>query len=294
VFLRELEQILQRGLLKGYQTFEENNNLVKGKILFKENIFINYNRPDRIYCSFDELSTDILENRIIKFVLQSLSQCYYFDDNINAKMLQLSKFLDDITLQPFTKEAINLIEYTPLNHHYKTILSLCELFLQSFSIEQRIGEKTVNAFLIDMNLLFEKFVVNILKTTFVNLQIQEQKKEYADLTKQLESKLDIVISFKKKPILILDTKYKEYKDRPDADDRDQLIAYSTISEIKNCGLIYPGKNLIPNFAIKTNIVMHIVMIDLQAENSKEFEEKVKHFTNFFYLYLVKPLLGEYL
>ena len=78
VFLRELEQILQRGLLKGYQTFKENNSLVKGRILFKENIILNYNRPDRIYCSFDELSTDILENRIIKLCIPKLISMLLF------------------------------------------------------------------------------------------------------------------------------------------------------------------------------------------------------------------------
>src|SRR6478609_3336497 len=73
IFLQELNKIIQKGLLKGYQTIEENKTFVKGKILFKENLSMNFNRPDKIYCTFDELSTDILENRIIKYVLQNLS-----------------------------------------------------------------------------------------------------------------------------------------------------------------------------------------------------------------------------
>ena len=257
--------------------------MVKGKILFKENIILNYNRPDRIYCSFDELSTDILENRIIKFVLQSLSQCYYFDDNINAKMLQLSKFLDEITLQPITNDAINLIDYTPLNHHYKTILLLCELFLQSFSIEQRIGEKTVNAFLIDMNLLFEKFIVNLIKERFQNeigFDIEEQKSEYADSNRDLEVRLDILVNYNKTPIFVLDTKYMEFEGKPNSSHIAQMNLYSNIKKIKNCGLVYHGNSSnIIYYLENIDLYLNILSVDLIAFNQYEFNEKCNAFIN---------------
>jgi 5-methylcytosine-specific restriction enzyme subunit McrC len=290
MFLQELEQIIQKGFLRGYQTLEENSNFLKGKILFKENIFLNYNRPDKIYCSFDELSIDTLENRIIKFTLQGLSQCYFQDEKINTKILQLSNYLGDVSLQSFTKDAINLIEYSPVNQHYKKILSLCDLFFQNSSIEQRIGERNVNSFLIDMNLLFEKFIVSIIRKSPFGLEIHEQKREFADLSNQLEFKLDIVVSIKGKPLLILDTKYKEYGNKPEASDVEQILTYSTIAGVKNCGLIYPGKRNIPPFLIKHNINLHIILINLEAQNSTEFDQKVNTFTNSLYHSVIQPLI----
>ena len=294
IFLQELNKIIQKGLLKGYHTIEENKTFVKGKILFKENLSMNFNRPDKIYCTFDELSTDILENRIIKYVLQNLSQCYFKDVKINSELFQLNGYLNEITLQPFTKEIINLIEYTPNNQHYKIILSLCELFLESFSVEQRFGERSINSFLINMNALFEKFVVSVLKNSPFDLEIQEQKREFADLFRQLEFKFDIVVSIKGKSILILDTKYKEYKNKPDSSDLEQLIAYSTISGIGNCGLIYPGKDIRPYFQIKQNINLYIILIDLEAKNSKEFEEKINIFRTSLYQLTIIPAFKKLL
>ena len=87
--------------------------------------------------------------------------------------------------------------------------------------EETLGKKTVISFLIDMNLLFEKFVVNLLKEklkSYSKLAIEEQRKEFADILQTLGLDLDIVISYNNKPILILDTKYKEFKDKPDRYD----------------------------------------------------------------------------
>ena len=232
-----------------------------------------------------------MENRIIKFTLRRLSQCYFQDEKINTKILQLSNYLGDVSLQPITKDALNLIEYSPINQHYKKILSLCDHFLQNFSIEQRIGERTVNSFLIDMNLLFEKFIVAILRKSAFNLEIQEQKSEFADLSNQLEFRLDIVVSIKGKPLLILDTKYKEYGNKPEASDVEQILTYSTIAGVKNCCLIYPGKRNIPTFLIKQNINLHIILINLEAQNREEFDQKVNTFTNSLYHSVIQPLIN---
>lgn len=44
------------------------------------------------------------------------------------------------------------------------------------------------------------------------------------------------------PLIILDTKYKEYDNIPDMGHIAQLslYSYSPSTRVKNCGLIYPG------------------------------------------------------
>ena len=130
--------------------------------------------------------------------------------------MQLNLVSDKLTVI----DSFKLLEFTPLNEHYRPILSLCELLLRDSSFdEETIGGKTANSFLVDMNLLFEKFVANLLKERLkensTKLRIKEQKTEYADITdKELQLKLDILISYNKIPIIILDTKYKEFEGHP--------------------------------------------------------------------------------
>lgn len=288
IFIHELERILQQGLLRGYQMYEDNINYVKGKILFKQNTAFNYNRPDKIYCSFDEISEDTIENQIIKFVLQSLLQCYFRNESINSKLIEMKGYLDNISLIPFTRNAVKLVEYNSLNFRYRPILVLCDLFLQDLSIENKIGNNSTNSFFIDMNLLFERFIVSILKENSWGLDIDEQKKDYADLSRQLEFIYDIVGYYSGKPIFILDTKYKHFENIPESSDVKQLIAYSTITNVKSCGLIYPGKNQSITHIIKNNINLHIIVIDLEASTRYEFEEKLKEFREIYYSSFVKP------
>ena len=146
-FLEELEKLLYRGLNTGYKIYDDNLSCIRGKILFKEHLNHNYNRNDKIFCSYSELTTDILENRIIKYTLYYLSQGYFFDDTIDSKLLNYYNRLEQINLIPISPESFKIIEYTPLNEHYRPILALSELLLKDSSLdEETLGEKDSNIF----------------------------------------------------------------------------------------------------------------------------------------------------
>jgi 5-methylcytosine-specific restriction enzyme subunit McrC len=282
---QQLDILIQRGLNTGYKIYEENLTKVKGKILFKENLAINFNRPDKIFCSFSETSQDILENQIIKYIIYHLSQFYFVDESINAKLINYFDQLDSISLVPISLDSFYTIEYTPLNEHYRTILTLCELLLKDSSIdEENIGEKTAISFLIDMNKLFEKFVVNILRETLPEIdnkyKIYEQKKEYADIQKELELRIDILITYNNKPLMILDTKYMEFESKPSSSHLAQMNLYSDIKKIKDCGLIFPGtnKNIVYQLD-KIGLNLHILFCDIQAGTHYEFKNKCTTFVN---------------
>lgn len=195
-------------------------------------------------------------------------------------------------------DSFKLIEFTPLNEHYRPILSLCELLLRDSSFDEEIiGGKTSNSFLVDMNLLFEKFVSNLFKerliATSAKLSTREQKTEYADISdKELQLKLDILISYDKKPIIILDTKYKEFEGTPDTSHIAQLVLYSNSTGVKNCCLVYAGKaKEIHHYSLHQNIKLHTLSFDLQAFNKYEFEVKCDNFINSINL-LLQPIMKE--
>ncbi|HET7389238.1 MAG TPA: hypothetical protein VFJ51_00325, partial [Nitrososphaeraceae archaeon] len=96
--MQELELILQRGLYTSYANHEDNLTSIRGKILFKEQILYNYNRGDKVFCSFSELTSDILENRIIKYTLFYLLQCHFIYDYIIAKLVEYYKRMDQVEL----------------------------------------------------------------------------------------------------------------------------------------------------------------------------------------------------
>jgi 5-methylcytosine-specific restriction enzyme subunit McrC len=278
--LQELERILQKGLHQGYINYDDNIAQVKGKIDFKQHIAINHNRKDKVFCSYSEFSPDISENRIIKYTLFYLSHCYFINDRINSSLLSYYKRLYEVNLVPVTYESFRSIEHSPLNNHYHNILNLCELLLLEISIDkEQIGDKTSISFLIDMNKLFEVFVGNLLidRLDKNQYQVDLQRTEYPELTgKTLKVRIDIMISHKNKPILILDTKYQQFQEQPSEDHIAQINLYSTNTEVKSCGLIFVGRRARRAFYLR-NMTLLTMSFDFVANNQLEFKDKCDQF-----------------
>lgn len=278
--LTELEKMLQRGLYTGYKNYEDNVTRLRGKILFKENIIANYNRNDKIFCSFSEISSDITENRIIKYTLFYLLHCSFVDKTIEAQLMRYYQRLDEVNLVPITTQHFKSVEYTILNLHYKPILTLCELLLKDSALDEEIGEKNSISFLLDMNKLFEEFVANVLRKRLTSYEIDLQKSQYpVKADKSVSIRLDILINYKGSPILIVDTKYQDTEGKPDESHLAQMCFYSNTTHVKNCALIYTGKSASKIYPLEENIIIHVISFDLTSANELDFESKCNNFVN---------------
>ncbi|MBI5055631.1 MAG: hypothetical protein HZB61_03315 [Nitrospirae bacterium] len=74
LFLKDLEQLIQKGIAKDYVSVEKNQPFLKGKLLFNQNIKYNFLHKERFYVSFDEFISNRPENRLIKSTLQLLAK----------------------------------------------------------------------------------------------------------------------------------------------------------------------------------------------------------------------------
>ena len=280
--LHLIEPLLQQGLYNNYGKYDENLTAIRGKILFKENLLNNYNRPDKVFCNYSDLTADILENRIIKYTLFYLSQCHFFDDNLNLRIRNSYKRFDQVETVPIHADSFKSIQYNPLNEHYKSIVSLCELLLSDSSLDlQTIGERTAISFLLDMNKLFEEFIANLLIERIGEYNIKVQETEYPEVSEdKLKVRIDIEVLQNEVPVLILDTKYKEFESQPEEGHVAQLVLYSLSTGVKKLGLIYVGQlNEKRKYIIKPDIILHNLCFDLVASDIEGFNENCLNFIN---------------
>jgi 5-methylcytosine-specific restriction enzyme subunit McrC len=283
--LHHIGIILERGLYKGYITKSDNVAFLRGKILFKEHILNNQNRNDRIYCSFSEVTSDNTENRIIKFTLFYLSKYYFIDDTTRIELIECYRKLDKITLlKSITSNIFHSINYTPLNDYYGTALSICEMILRDSSLDiERDGEKNSLSFLINMNILFQDFVANLLRTEFGEGNIILQRDEYMDIAKKLAVTPDIEIVSNNKIAAIADTKYKEINadDNPLSGHTMQMYSYSSITKAKKCILIYAGTSDTEKkeYPLIGGITLYIIHFNLACGSKREFDTNCSNFTN---------------
>ncbi|MBC6399753.1 MAG: hypothetical protein GDA37_01835 [Ekhidna sp.] len=251
-FLQVVKQIVKKGLKKGCHRKEENlNSRVKGKINVALNIKRNLHQPLYNYCSFEEFNEDIKENRIIK---KTLSFCQKYLSSYDSNFQKEYQPLFDYCYPPFhnVSEKVNLfdLKFLKINSFYKeyrTAFQLARLILKRYAynlknIEQ--GNKvSIPPHWIDMALLFELYVLGMLKDTFnrsVTYQFEANKGNILDYLLNTNGHK-----------MVIDAKYKpSWKNKTNDEDIRQVSGYARLNKVyeklgKACGenidclIIYP-------------------------------------------------------
>ena len=85
---------------------------MKGRIDFTSQITKNYLRSDRIFCNYEELDTDITENKVI---LEALNVCLKKTNNDKTKRnIRIIKSMMESYCTPYKKSVFPKIKYNRL------------------------------------------------------------------------------------------------------------------------------------------------------------------------------------
>jgi 5-methylcytosine-specific restriction enzyme subunit McrC len=293
LFAINLLEEWQRGAFRNYQSMSDTLPVLKGKWNLTEQL----RRPERKHLfsvTFDEFTADNQLNRVLRYVVERL---YQLTRNFhNRQMLhELQQWMEEVTLLPKVNiEDLRLIPITRLNQRYEPLLNLARLFLENESIQLSSGNFQTFAFALDMNKLFEEFVIcfidrrrhEILPTELQDCELLSQSvgalRYLAKTSNQqpvFQLKPDLVVRKNKKFPLILDTKYKRLKegDRKlgvSQSDFYQMYAYAQRYDCPHVLLIYPQvvrmSELKAEFAIAGGTIT-AATIDLCGDLSKQEE-----------------------
>ena len=291
-FLSLVEKIVKQGLKSNYISNEENlKSKIKGKIVFSQQIKKNIvaKREDRIFCRYQEYSTNCLENRLLKKVLlfiQCYSKCYRekYPVLIQKQNHLLSAF-DNIS-DEISYSEIKRIKINALYKEYVEAIDLAKKILRHFGYSFKKAENTddnqLPPFWIDMSKLFELYVYCLLKEEYGYEIIYQQKGKYG-----------IVDFLKKDEQLIIDTKYKSvYANGYIVEDIRQLSGYARDKGIlKKLRIFKENTN-----DIDDNVVVDCAIIYPDDETSKtSFKDRnlkeieIEHFTKFYKCGICLPI-----
>lgn len=293
LFLNELKKIQERGFYKKYVRRTENKSFLKGKLILKGQIENNIRQRLKFCCSFEDLTYDNLENRIILSAANILLHLIRYNQELKAELAsfiyQLSQEVSLLKIHPEECERIN---FCKLNEHYESIIKFSKTILQHNyirSIEK--GSAVGFNFIVNMNKVYEDFLTAMIGSVinenveFNNYEIEAQKR-FDDLIKErrIVTKPDIILkerSTRKYPLLI-DAKYKKEESNS---DYYQVIAYSlAIPSVKACCLMYPAQNkkeTIESLTLDTTrfggqreIKLYVIRIDLSCDKNIEYNDYI--------------------
>jgi len=247
VFLSGVEKLVKSGMSKDYLELEDNSRRVRGRILITQDIRSNPVLRDRVYCRYSEFGADTSENRILKFTLFKLSQMQVQDGQLNKTARAMFHYFEPVSLTHIDSRNWPRIFYNRLNQRYRPILNLAKLILENSSLNlQETGKIEFSSFLVDMNLLFERFLLSYLKERLKDFVIKGASRLGGPYTLDEQGELgrnpDIVIKKGNRPLLVMDAKYKVLLNT-DTDtidsDVNQVLSYTFAVGVPMGILVYP-------------------------------------------------------
>jgi 5-methylcytosine-specific restriction enzyme subunit McrC len=264
---RQVDRALRQGLLQGYRAVEDTSLVVRGRIREAEQTRRRFGATLPVEIAYDEFTTDIAENRILRAAVDRLLRLPGVPRDVRRRLLHQRARLADITLL-VRGQALPTWHPTRLNSRYHHALHLARAVLEDSSAEHAAGALRIDGFLFNMNKLFEDFVTVALREAFrgTDRSCRLQDSHHLDEALSIRMKPDFVLYGPERiPQAVVDAKYKAEKPDgyPDA-DLYQMLAYCTALGLPEGHLVYAKGNA-PHTAHRVRhagIVIHQHALDL--------------------------------
>ena len=286
VFIKEMEILLKRGIKHYYNSVEDNQRFLKGRLLFSANVKRNVAHREKFFIHYDEFNSDIPQNRILKATLTYLKDKSRSSKNITALINLLYLFDDVQLLSNVEKDLLKISGQDRLFSHYQTVLMWAQVFLLNKSFLSYKGNHLNTAILFPMETLFESYVASRIKKYYPTWKVSTQDRKYYLLNdinldrNKFRLRPDIVIA-KTDLTLVLDTKWKMINQNLTTknynisqSDMYQLYAYGKKYQLSNDNvhliLIFPQhSNFTQNlhFKYESELYIDIVPFDFEDEDT---------------------------
>ena len=159
-------RLLRLGIDRGYRETAEDLRGIRGKLAISEMATRALRARGRAACIFEELSHDVIHNRILRSSLERLLQLDSLDSKIRAKVGLAYRKLDGITTIRVNRRAFRQVQLDRNRRIYHLLLAVCELLHESILVSEDSGDVRFHDFRKDherMWKVFEDFVTEFYK-----------------------------------------------------------------------------------------------------------------------------------
>jgi 5-methylcytosine-specific restriction enzyme subunit McrC len=162
-FVFQVRRALRRGVLQGYRTEEDALLTIRGRIRFGDQLRERFGRVPPVEVRYDDFTEDIEENRLLKAAIGRLCRLRLRSATARHGLRAFDLALSGVRAVEYEPRWLPEITWTRLNERYRPAVELAKLILRSTSFDVAHGAIAASAFLVDMNRVFEDFVVTALR-----------------------------------------------------------------------------------------------------------------------------------
>lgn len=163
VLINSTNRLLRRGLDRGYREFIEETRAPRGRMLLGEIIKRQSLLRGAVVCAFDELTPDVLHNRIIKSTALNLAQVQGLTADHAHELRLLAQRMAGVQVIRLTGDCFRRVQLSRNTGQYRSVFKLCELVFRALLPEEG-GEGASFADIlkdeVQMSAVFEDFLRN--------------------------------------------------------------------------------------------------------------------------------------
>ena len=153
-------RLLRRGIDRGYREMREDLAGIRGKIAVGETAKRALRARGQVACDFEELSHDVLHNRILRSTLKSLLRLNDLHSGVRAQVRNAYSKLDGVSVVPLNSRLFRQVHIDRNRRYYRFLLSVCRLIHEQLLVDERSGEATFTDFSEErMEKLYENFII---------------------------------------------------------------------------------------------------------------------------------------
>jgi 5-methylcytosine-specific restriction enzyme subunit McrC len=175
LFCDKLLAILHQGMPRRYVGHEDDLSALRGRLDVKRQFTVLTASPQRLACRFDELSTDIALNRIMKAAITRLMAISNNLEN-QRKLRELAFAYEDVTTLPVRSLGWDQVFIDRTNVGWSELFRFARLLLEGRFQSTTTGTAEGISLLFEMNTLFEEFVGRTIRRALAgtNLRVDLQ------------------------------------------------------------------------------------------------------------------------
>lgn len=271
-FVLQVRRALYRGVLQGYRQEEDALSTVRGRLRVAEQVRVRYGLFPPVEVAYDDFTEDIEENRLLKAAVSRLGRMPIRSEAARKSLREFDALLQQVALVRYNPRFVPEIAYNRLNAQYEPAVELARLVLRATGFELQHGGVQTSTFLVDMNKVFEDFLVVALREALgLDAQTFRQgaagKSLYLDTGRAIKLEPDLSWWDGGRCRFVGDAKYKRVNVAGILNaDIYQMLAYTVATGLDAGLLVYaagegdPATHAVVNLA-KT---LHVVALDLSG------------------------------
>ncbi len=243
-FVMHVRRAFQRGIVQGYRAEDAALATVRGRLRFDDQIRFRFGIFPPIEVRYDDFTEDIEINRLIKAAIACLGRLPLRSGEARGMLRAFDASLANVQHIHYDARNLPPVTYTRLNEHYRPAVELAKLILRSGSFDLHGGRVQASTFLINMNEVFEGFVVTALREA-LELSLRSFPREargralYLDESMKVALEPDLSWWERDKCVFVGDVKYKDAGTEGVVNaDLYQLLAYATAANLPGGLLVY--------------------------------------------------------